>query len=228
MNLITDCIDFVNSFNYTLNELKFYKFKYNNNIYDFNEFVKRYQTELSNIKFMKKLFKLGFEFTPDYFYYYCNYACDILLIDWYIDNIIDIYNINYKLLNIDNHQIIKKIISRGYNRDTIDELCFVPFINTISICVCYYELIKHNYTFNNNYILQTVFDMALDNRFNKLLKHQIFKDYQNNQDKYKVTEKDLQECHIKFHQQMEIMLYNINTEYPLNLLTEGHKNKKLI
>ncbi len=219
MNIIKNCNEFVNSFNnYTLNELKSYTFKFYNNIYNFDDFVMKYQNEENCIKFYKNLLKLGYNITDKHFYYYCNYAYDTSMIDWYIDNIIDINSIEYKKLNIDNHQTIKKIISRGYNRDTIDFLCFVPYNNDISICFCYYELLKHNYKFNNNYILQTVIDISIQNEFNKILNHPYIKDFFNNltSDKYKVSDKDLEECNIKYHQPMDIMISNISIDYPLS------------
>ena len=170
--LITNCKDFVNSpNNYTLDELKQLLFKYNNIKYKFDDFIMNYQTECNCLKFYKKLFKLGYKFTKEHFYYYCNYANNTSLIDWYIDNIIDINNIDYNNINIDNHKIIKKIISRGYNRETIDALCFCSRNDDYSICICYYELLKHNYIFNNNYILLKVINIAIEYDFTKILNH---------------------------------------------------------
>ena len=212
--LITDCKDFVNSSNnYNLDELKSLIFKYNNIKYKLDDFVMKYQTEGNCLKFYKKLFKLGYIFTEEYFYYYCNYANDISLIDWYIDNIININNINYNNLNIDNHKIIKKLISSGYNRETIDAFCFISKNNDYSICLCYYELLKHNYIFNNNYILLTIINISIQNNFNKLLNHPEIKKYFNNKENYIVTENDLLECHIKYKEPMETMISNMNDYY---------------
>jgi hypothetical protein len=173
---IYNCKEFINQFNnnqldfLSLNILKKLTFSDYGDLYTFDEFIKEYQLCYENFEpFMNKLFNLGYKFTEEHFYYYCDNGLHDKLVDFYINNVIN--DIDYKSLNIDNHIIIKKIIQKCYNNNNINNLCFANFDDNESICICYEELLNNGYTFTDKYILLLVLMRIIDNQYKNLLNH---------------------------------------------------------
>ncbi len=183
---IDNCKEFINQFNnnqldfLSLNILNKFTFLDYGDLYTFDEFINEYQLCYDNFEpFMNKLFILGYKFTEEHFYYYCDYGLHDKLVDFYINNIIK--DIDYKSLNIDNHIIIKKIIQKCYtiNNININNLCFAQFDDNESICICYEELLNNGYIFTDKYILLLVLMRIIDNQYKNLLKHPYIKKYFN-------------------------------------------------
>ncbi len=184
------------------------------------DFLDEYQDNNKCYRFYKKIYDLGFIFTEDMFYHFCEIGCDKKLLEFYLLNIINTTIDTFKL-NIDNHIIMKKIIqSNKYDRNTIDEICFHDKEDPDSIIICYDELLKNGYTFNNNYILLTVIIEAINQCYTKILKHHEFTKYiiknVNKELKLIITMDNLTELieDYKYNETLENMIYNINERYP--------------
>ncbi len=176
---------------------------------DLYQFLHEYQCNDNNNcdRFYLKIYSLGAKFTKENFYNFCHFGSDKKLVDFYVNNIIT--NIETSKLNIDNHIIMKRIIElKKYDRTTIDKIYKLHKEHPDSVAFCYNELLKNGYTFNNNYILLTIFVEAI--YYNKnLLKHPEFSKYIDNKIfKINITNDDLVKC-LSYGESINTMIENI-------------------
>ena len=101
-----------------------------------------------------------------------------------------------------------------YDRNTIDEICFLDKEDPTSIIICYIELLKNNYTFNNNYILLQIMIEAIGEGYTYIFKHNEFtKNIINKEFKLTITKNELLEL-TKFDEQLENLIYNVTEYFP--------------
>lgn len=196
-----------------LDNLKLLTYYINSENMNLDDFLYNYQDNKNCYRFYIKIYELGFIFTEDMFYTFCDIGSDKKLFDFYLENIIT-YIDTFKL-NIDNHVIMKYIIkSNKYDRNTIDEICFHDKEDSTSVIICYIELLKGNYIFNNNYILLQIMIEAISEGYINIFKHNEFtKNIINKELKITITKNDLLEC-IKFNNHLDIMIYNVTKYFP--------------
>jgi hypothetical protein len=216
---IDNCKEFINQFNnnqldfLSLDILKKLTFLDYGDLYTFDEFIKEYQLCYENFEpFMNKLFNLGYKFTEEIFYYYCDNGLHDKLVDFYINNIIK--DIDYKSLNIDNHIIIKKIIQKNYNNYNINNLCFANFDDNESICICYEELLNNGYTFTDKYILLLVLMRIIDYQYKNLLNHPEIIKYFNQT--ITISREELIITSNKYNLMLEDIIYDVAESFPKN------------